>query len=458
VHHELYIPPPVSPPPAFKENANWKTAVPSDAVIRGAWWEIFGDQQLNALEQRIEISNQNLKGAQAQFEQARTVVRINHAGLFPQVTGNPAIAVASQSQNRATPAVPGTHADFLLAADATYEADVWGRVRGTVAVSRALAQATAADLESVRLSVHAELATDYFALRGLDTEKRLLDTTVEAYRRALELTDNRYRGGLASQADVAQAQTQLETTRAQAVDVQVARAAFEHAIAVLVGESASTFQIAPNPLDLEPPPIPAGLPSALLERRPDVAGSERRVAAANDQIGVTKAAYYPLISLNGTGGLESASVRSLLASTSGFWAVGPAVVATLFDAGRRHAVTDQARAEYQQSVASYQDTVLVAFKEVEDSLAALRILEEEARIQAAAVDAAERSLTLATNRYRGGVTSYLEVITAQSAALANERVAVNILARRLTASVLLIKALGGGWNVSTLPSVAASGK
>jgi NodT family efflux transporter outer membrane factor (OMF) lipoprotein len=448
----------VAPPAAFRENANWKIAVPSDAVIRGAWWEIFGDQQLNALEQRIEISNQNLKGAQAEFEQARTVVRVNRAGLFPQVTGNPAIAVASQSQNRAAPAVPGTHADFLLAADATYEADVWGRVRGTVGVSRALAQATAADLESVRLSVHAELATDYFALRGLDTEKRLLDTTVEAYRRALELTDNRYRGGLASQADVAQAQTQLESTRAQAVDVQVARAALEHAIAVLVGESASTFQIAPNPLDLEPPPIPAGLPSALLERRPDVAGSERRVAAANDQIGVTKAAYYPLISLNGTGGLESASLRSLLAGTSGFWAVGPAVVATLFDAGRRQAITDQARAAYQQTVAGYQDTVLVAFKEVEDNLAALRILEDEARIQAGAVDAAERSLTLATNRYRGGVASYLEVITAQSAALANERVAVNILARRLTASVLLIKALGGGWNVSALSSVAVSGK
>lgn len=448
-----YVRPTAPVPPAYKDTGNWKPAQPRDQIPRGKWWEIFQDPQLNALEEQINLSNQNLKIAQAQYQQARALVRFSRGGYFPAVTGGVSVARSRQSENRPlrSPSSATNFTDYLLPVDASYEADVWGRVRRTVEARRAEAQASAADLEAVSLSLHAELAVDYFELRGLDAQKRLLDSTVIAYGKALELTQNRYEGGLASGVDVAQAQTQLETTRAQAIDVEAQRAQFEHAIAVLTGQPPSTFALPASPLNAPLPPIPVGLPSDLLERRPDIAAAERRVQAANAQIGIAKAAYFPLLTLTGSGGFESGAAGTWLSGPSGFWAVGPAAVMTLFDGGRRRAVSEQARAAYDQSVASYRETVLTAFQGVEDNLTALRILEDEARTQGVAVSAAERSLALSLNRYKGGVVSYLEVITAQSAALADERTAVDISMRRIVASVLLVKALGGGWDVSNLP-------
>jgi len=321
-------------------------------------------------------------------------------------------------------------------------------------VARASAQASAADVESARLSIHAELATDYFTLRGLDREQQLLNDTVAAYEQALRLTQERFRGGIASQADVAQAETQLETTRAQAVDLTAGRQTVEHAVAVLVGQPASTFSIAVSPQPAEPPPtVPVAVPTQLLERRPDIAAAERRVAAASAQIGVATAAYYPILTLSGLAGFESSAFGTFLAGASNFWAVGPTLLINVFDAGRRRAVKEQAIGAHNQATANYREAVLSAFREVEDQLSTLRVLDDEARVQANAVAASERSLTLATNRYRGGVASYLEVITAQGFALANERTAVDIATRRMTATVLLLKGLGGGWDVSTLPAV-----
>jgi NodT family efflux transporter outer membrane factor (OMF) lipoprotein len=449
-----YTPPAVQAAPAFKENAGWKQAEPADAALRGAWWELFGDPQLTTLESQIAISNQTLSAAAARFAEARAAVSGARSALYPQVGLNPSIGRFQQSGNRAVSNFHDSYADFLIPATVSYEPDFWGRLRGTIEANRAQAQATAADLETASLSVHAELATDYFALRGLDRERELLDSAVSAYERALELTRNRFSGGLASQADVALAETQLETTRAQSVDVGVARAALEHAIAVLTGQSPSTFTLAAAPLASEPPAVPAGLPSQLLERRPDIAAAERRVAAANAEVGVATSAYYPILELTGAAGVESGSLSRLVSGVSTFWSAAPQLFVTVFDAGRRRAQAAQARAAYDENVATYQETVLGVFREVEDQLAALRILDEEATIQQRAVDAAERSLQQATNRYRGGLANYLEVTFAQSVALANERTAVDLLTRRMTASVLLIKGLGGGWNVRSLPAVS----
>jgi NodT family efflux transporter outer membrane factor (OMF) lipoprotein len=345
-----------------------------------------------------------------------------------------------------------TFTDYLLPGDLSYEVDVWGRVRKIVESARENAQASAADLTSVNLIMHSELASDYFQMRSLDAERQLLDSTAAAYQRALELTENRYRGGVASGVDVAQAQTQLKTTLAQAMDIDVQRSQFEHAIAALIGQPASSFSLARLPLTNPPPAIPAGLPSELLERRPDIAAAERRVASANAQIGVAKAAYYPTLTLSASGGFESGSPGTWLSGPSAFWAAGPAAALTLLDFGRRRAASEQAWATYDQTVANYRETVLTAFQQVEDNLAALRLLEGEAQTQNEAVTAAQHSLELSTNRYRGGVTTYLEVITAQTTALTDERAAVQILGRRMTAAVNLIQALGGGWDASQLPS------
>jgi NodT family efflux transporter outer membrane factor (OMF) lipoprotein len=449
-----YSPPPTASAPAFKEAANWKPVQPRDADARGAWWEIFGDPVLATLEPRIDVSNQTLKAAEAQFAQARAVVRRARANLFPQVAAVPSVSTVRPSGNRAFTSFHDPYGDFVLPIDASYEADVWGRLRGIVEASRTAAQATAADLETARLSLHAELALDYFALRGLDREQQILNSAVAAFAQALDLTQNRFRGGLSSGADVAQAETQLETTRAQAIDVGVERAALEHAMALLLGESASTFSMPSSPLVATPPDVPVGVPSELLERRSDVAAAERRIAAAYAQIGVTQAAYYPLLTLSGAAGFESSSFGSWLSTASSFWTAGPAALVNVLDFGRRRAAIAQARAAYELTSAVYQQTVLAAFREVEDQLAALRVLEQEAAILDRAVAAAQRSLALANNRYRGGVASYLEVITAQSVALANERAAVNLLIRRMTASVLLMKGLGGHWRVASLPTVA----
>jgi len=451
-----YARPAAPAPPQYKElPPAWKAAQPNDQIAKGKWWEVFEDEQLNKLEEQINVSSQTLKAAQAQFEQARAIVRINRSNLYPSVTAGVNVTRSHQSTNRPngrlSPA--SNYTDLQLPVDASYEADVWGRVRRAVEAARANAQASAADLESVSLSLHAELATDYFQVRALDAEEQLLNSTVSAYEKALRLTQNRYTGGIASQVDVAQAQTQLETTRAQAIDLGVQRAQFEHAIAVLIGQPASTFTLAVSPLANTPPVVPVGLPSELLERRPDVAGNERRMAAANAQIGIARAAYYPAITLSATGGFESTSIASWFNGPSGFIAGSASALVTAFDAGRRRAVTDEAQAAYDQSAANYQQTVLGAFQEVEDSLAALRLLEDEAKTQDAAVAAAEHSLALSTNRYKGGVATYLEVITAQSFALSDQRTAVEIAGRRMAASVSLIKALGGGWSSANLPVV-----
>lgn len=440
-------PPKLEPlPPAFKENADWKAARPADRIPRGTWWQVFRDPQLDALQTRIDVSNQTLKAQQARFAQARAAVAMANGGRYPLITTTPGIAGGTQSGNRKDPSTAHeTSADFTLPVDASYEVDVWGRVRLTVAAAAANAQASAGDLEAVRLSLHAELALDYFELRALDAEKALLDNTVAALQRTLELTRNRYAGGIASLADVAQAETQLEATRAQGVDVGARRAALEHALAVLIGVPPAALQIAPAPLVDPPPDIPAGLPSDLLERRPDIAAAERRIAAASAAVGVANAAFFPRLLLTASAGFESRSIASWLTGLSTFWSAGPAMVGTLFDGGRRRAASAQAQAAFDESVAAYHETILRALQEVEDSLAALRVLREEAEVQAAAVAAAERSLTLATNRYRGGVASYLEVTVAQSATLANRRAALAVLSRRLTASVLLVKALAGGW-------------
>ena len=454
-----YTPPaPTQIPPAFKENADWKTAQPADQTAKGAWWEVFQDPQLNALEIQIEVSNESLKAQQARFAQARAAIGIARGDRYPQVTTSPSIIVTQSSANRANEIARQRISDYLLPVDVSYEADLWGRVRSSVEASRTGAQASAADLEAVRLSLHAELALDYYELRGLEAEKRILDAAVAAFQRALDLTRARFAGGIASQADVALAETQLETTRAEAKDVMTRHAALEHGIAVLVGQPASTFSLTVPPLDGMPPDIPAGLPGDLLERRPDIAAAERRVASANAELGVARAAFFPRLLLTAAAGFESASLTDWLAGLSSFWSAGPAAVATIFDGGKRKAVSAQAQASYEEMVADYQGTVLVALQEVEDNLAALRVLREEAEIQAAAVAAADRSLTLANNRYRGGVTSYLEVITAQNAALTSQRTAADILSRRLGASVLLVKALGGGWNVASLPVLKGDGR
>jgi NodT family efflux transporter outer membrane factor (OMF) lipoprotein len=434
---------------------NWKDAKPGDQSAKGKWWEIYNDPQLNHFEEQVNVSNETLKGAQAQFDQARDLVRINRSAYYPTVTAGTSITGAHVSTARPNGQLTQqiNYADLVLPVDASYEVDVWGRVRHTVAQARASAQASAADLETVRLSLHADLASDYFQLRELDAEARLLDSTVAAYEKALELTQNRYQGGVVSQVDVAQAETQLRTTQAQATDVRIARAQLEHAIAVLIGQAPATFSIAPAPLDLAPPQAPAGLPSDLLERRPDIAGQERRMAAANEEIGIAKAAYYPTITLSGSGGFEGTSLTNWFTGPGGFVNGGVSAIETIFDGGRRHAVNDQARSAYDQTVANYRQTVLSAFQDVEDSMASLRLLEKESADQQSAVEAAQHSLDLSNNRYKGGVATYLEVITAQNAALADQRTLVQIAGRRMTASVSLVKALGGGWDASQLPSM-----
>jgi NodT family efflux transporter outer membrane factor (OMF) lipoprotein len=445
-------------PDSFKEADGWKNAQPADSALKGTWWEAFGDTALNELEARVNISNENLKSADARFRQARALIRVNRAGLYPTITTAPSIARERQSANR--PGGTGTsHAtgDFVLPVDLSYELDVWGRVRGTVAAARAAAQASAGDLETVRLSLHAELALDYFQLRALDAQQQLLNDTVTAYTRALDLTQNRYKGGIASGAEVAQAQTQLETTRAQAIEIGLERAQFEHAIAVLVGQVPERFTLVAVPLGAMPPAVPASLPSQLLERRPDIAAAERRVAEANAQIGVARAAFFPTLLFNAGLGFEATSIGDWFAWPSRFWSLGPAAVQTIFDGGKRRAVSEAAQANYDATVADYRETVLGAFQQVEDNLAALRILAQEAETQRAAVEAAQRSVELSTNRYKGGLATYLEVVTAQSIALNNQRTAVGLLERRMTSTVLLIKALGGGWDVSQLPTLAGSG-
>jgi NodT family efflux transporter outer membrane factor (OMF) lipoprotein len=447
---------PVAPaPPAYKEIGNWKTAQPSDQNLGGNWWEIFQDSQLNALEQQINVSNQNLKIAVSQYQESRAALRYVRADYYPTVTTSPSATREKYSNNRPpqSSAFNGiTFNDFVVPLNLSYQVNAWGRVSKNVESYREQAQASAADLAVINLSLHATLAIDYFAARSLDAEEKLLQDTVAQYQQAFQLNEDRYQGGLASEVEVEQARTILETTRAQMVDVGVARSQYEHAVAVLIGKPPADFSLPPLPLTTPPPPIPVGIPSELLERRPDISAAERRVASANAQVGLAKTAYYPSLDIFGAGGFESGSITTLLQGPSALWSIGASSLMTVFDVGRRRALNDEARASYDSTVASYRETVLGAFQQVEDNLAALRILEQEAGVQAVAVQAAQRSLDLSNTRYEGGVTSYLEVITAQNAALADEVTAVNILGRRMANAVLLIQALGGGWDRSSLPA------
>jgi NodT family efflux transporter outer membrane factor (OMF) lipoprotein len=395
--------------------------------------------------------------AEAQFRQAKDAVRIARSSLFPTISTIPSITNSRTSSSlfassQARNVTSGVRNDFTLPVDLSYQADIWGSIRRTVRANSDVAQASAAQLENARLSFQAALATDYFQLHGIDGDIDLLERTVVSYTQFLELTKNRFNSGVASGGDVAQAETQLDTARAQLIDLAVARAQFEHAIAILIGKPPADFSIRRAPIPSPPPRIPIGLPSALLERRPDIAAAERQVASANEQIGIAKAAFYPALTLSASAGLEGSSVSNWFQWPSRFWSVGPQLAETLFDAGRRRAIADQTQAGYDATVAAYRQTVLTAFQQVEDNLAALRILENEAGATDQAVNAAQRSLAIATAQYKGGTVTYLQVITTQTAALAEERSAVDILTRRVVASVFLIEALGGGWDASMLPT------
>ncbi|HVQ12912.1 MAG TPA: efflux transporter outer membrane subunit [Vicinamibacterales bacterium] len=445
-------------PAAFKESApaspaaaNFLPAQPGDDTIRALWWEVFDDAQLNDLETRATAANQNVAQAEAAFRAARAAVRGARAGLFPTLTGGATATRSRPSSNRVTGFAPGASNDYQLTLDFSYEADVWGRVRRNVEANVATAQASAADVQTALLIVTSELAVDYFQLRGIDAQFDLLERTIASYERALMLTTARFNQGVASGIDVAQAQTQLESARVQATDLGTTRAQLEHAIATLTGAPPANVTIAPAVIATNPPSIPAMVPSRLLERRPDVAAAERRVASANAMIGVAKAAYFPSISLSGSGGVESSVLGDLLTLPSRIWSIGPALAATIFDGGLRHALTDQAVAGHDEAVATYRQNVLTALQDVEDNLAALRILAQEAQQAEDLVAAAQRSLVLANAQYTAGVASYLQVISAQTAALTAEATLVDIRARRMTASVLLVKALGGGWSSADLP-------
>ncbi len=468
-----YVKPAATVPAGYKEMDGWKVAQPRDGSLRGTWWEIFNDPQLNALEEQVSISNQNVLTAEAQFRQARALVRAARASYFPTLTAGASFTRSRRSfvgsgfsgasgaagtsglagtsgSGRGSSAAAFTLSDYSLPVDVTWDLDVWGRVRRTVEANEASAQASAADLETARLSAQVELAQDYFQLRVLDAQKQLLDETVVLYRKSLELTKNRYASGVASRADVLQAETQLKTTQAQAIDVGVQRAQMEHALALLTGCPASGFSVPLAPLAAGLPAIPVGLPSELLERRPDIAAAERRVAAANAQIGAVGAAFFPTVTLSASGGFESTLLSQWLTWPSRFWSIGSTITETVFEGGLRRAQTEEARAAYDANVAAYRQTVLTGFQQVEDNLAALRILEKEYLAQEEAVNAAQQSVVYTMNQYKAGTVGYLNVVTAQTAALNNRRTALNILGSRMTASVLLIKALGGGWHAPAL--------
>ncbi len=453
-------------PAAYKELAEkqaavgltWKAARPNDAAGRGEWWEAFGDPDLNVLEEQVSVSNQSILAAEAQYRGARALVASVRSALFPTLGVGPSATRSSGITNQST--VPGQPAPAIttleVPVELNWQIDLFGRIRRGVQASVASAQATAADLEGVRLAMHAELALDYFTLRGLDAQIDLLDKTVVGYRTTLTLTENRFKQGVVSGVDVAQARTQLDATLAEVTDLRLSRAQVEHALAVLVGKPPAELSVAAAPIQVALPAVPVGLPSELLERRPDIAAAERRMAAANAQIGVAVAGYFPTLSLSGLGGYEGPKLANLFSLPNRIWSLGASLFETIFAGGARRAAQRQAEAAYDATVAGYRQTVLTAFQQVEDNLAALRILAEEARYQADAVSEAELALKLANNRYMNGVTSYLEVVTAQTTALANEQLAVQLLTRQLGASVSLIAALGGGWQVSDLANLDAA--
>ncbi len=462
-----YNRPATAPPPEYKEGGSagaavpppnpnggtWKPASPSDGMLRGKWWEVYQDPQLNALEEQIVPQNQNLRAALETYLSARDQVRVARADYYPTLSVSAAASRDQVSSHRPL-AVSGTmigYSDFQLGGQASWEPDFWGRVRRNVEAAHESAQASAADMANLDLSLHAELALDYFELRGLDSDARLLERTVKDYQNQLDLNQRLMKGGLATEVAVAQALTQLETTRAQLVDLNESRSEFEHAIATLINKEAREVSLAPAPLDLALPKVPVGVPSQLVERRPDISAAERRTAAANAQIGIAISAFYPNVVLSGGGGFESTNIATLIQGPSALWSLGGQATELLFDAGKRHAITDQARHNYEAQASTYRATVLGAFNEVEDRLSDLRVLDEEATTEKRAVVAAQHSLDLSNQRYKGGATSYLEVLIADSTLLSNQRTSTDLVTRQFAASVGLVRALGGGWDVTQLP-------
>jgi outer membrane protein, multidrug efflux system len=449
-----HTPTSVAAPAAFKETGDWKSAEPLDTQNRGTWWMIYGDATLDALEAQASDANQDLKASFARLQQARAATRIARADLFPTVSLG-ASATRSRASVNSPTFPPGGNPvgnNFDLEADFSYELDVWGRVRNAVSSAKATQQANAADLATLILSIHAEVANVYFSLCAQDTQQQLLNQSVDDYEKSLRLTQNLYNGGGAAIADVAQAQAQLETARTQAAEIRLQRSQSEHAIAVLLGKNPSSFHLDPHPLraDIQPPAVAPGLPSELLERRPDIAAAERRVAAANARIGIARAAYFPVFSLAAAAGFDSASSSTWLNAPSRLWSLGPSAVLTVFDAGRHRAQAAQAMAAYDEQVADYRGAVLVAYQDVEDNLAAARELHQESLSEAAAVVATSKALQQAQYRYKAGLVTYLEVSTSENLSLQAQLSNVNIQLRRMTSSVLLVKALGGGWESKSL--------
>ncbi len=440
--------------PPYKEDGAWHTAQPADQLPKGEWWKIFNDGGLNALEPQILTGNQNVRIADANLQRAREQIRINRAALYPTIGAAPFAGAERFSANRpyftASSANNGV-GDLQLPLDVSWEIDLFGRIRRTINTAKEEAQASAADYSNVLLSLQAELAIDYFELRAADAEKKLLNDTVAQYQEALRVTNNRFEGGVSPKSDVSQAETQLQTAKVQAADVDIRRAQYEHAIAVLIGRPPAALTLPLSPLGAQPPAIPAGLPSELLERRPDIAAAERRTAEANEQIGIARTAFFPSLALSGLLGFEGTSAANVLDKSSFIYALGPTLGQTFFDAGRRRAISAQALESYNSETANYRQTTLTAYQQVEDNLAMLRILSDEAEQQRQATAAAQEAQQIFNNRYVGGVDTYLQVITAQTAALTNERNDIDIMRRRMDASVLLVKALGGGWDVSQLP-------
>ncbi len=440
-------------PPPNPTDGTWKPASPSDGMLKGKWWEIYNDPQLNRLEERIATNNQALKQAMENYLAARDQVAVVRANLYPTLSLSPSVAHDQQSRHRplVTSSTKTSYNDLILGGQGSWEPDFWGRVRRNIEAARANMQASAADEANIDLSLQAEMAGDYFELRGLDSQIKLLKATVADLEHQLDLTQRRLAGGVATQVDVAQAETQLETVRAQLVDVSVGRAQFEHAVGTIANYDLSHFSIPFSPLEIPLPKVPIGVPSQLLERRPDIASAERQAAAANARIGVAVSAYYPNISLSGTGGFESTHGGNWLQGPSALWSLGAQATELLFDAGQRHALTDQARHQYEAEAAAYKNTIFGAFQDVEDNLSQLRILNDEAAVEARAVASAQRSYDISNQRYKGGATSYLEVLTAEATLISNQRTYTDLQTRQFAASVQLIRALGGGWDVSQMP-------
>ena len=442
---------------AFKENSDWQAAQPQDTIPRGDWWTIFHDDGLNALEPQVADANQTLKVAAANLSAARANLRIQNANRYPTIGLNPFLGAERYSANQPYFSAASSNngeGDLQLPLQLSYEVDLWGAVRRNVTAAREQSQAAAADLQTALLSLQAEVAMDYFELRAADAQQKLLNDTVAQYAEAVRITNDRYLGGVAVKSDLTQAQTQLQDAKVQASDVAIRRAQYEHAIANLIGKPPASFSLPPSPLPLSvaPPNVPPGLPSQLLERRPDIAAAERRTASANEQIGIARAAYFPSVNIGATAGQESTSITSLFEKSSFIYALGPTIGETFFDGGRRRGLSEQARANYDSTTATYRQTVLTAYQQVEDNLVALRVLSHEQEQQRQATASAVESERIFNNRYVGGVDTYLQVITAQTSALLNQRNDIDILRRRMDASVLLIKVLGGGWDRTQLPS------